>query len=30
MSYVATIDEREVTISIEELGGSNYKFGCNE
>ena len=25
MSYVATIDEREVTISLEELGGSNYK-----
>jgi len=25
MSYVATIDEREVAISIEELGGSNYK-----
>jgi len=24
MSYVATVDEREVTISIEELGGSNY------
>jgi biotin carboxyl carrier protein len=25
MSYVATIDEREVTITVEELGGSNYK-----
>ena len=25
MSYVATIGEREVKISVEELGGSNYK-----
>ena len=25
MSYVATIDEREVTITVEDLGGSNYK-----
>jgi len=29
MSYVATIDEREVTISIEELGGSNYKVAID-
>jgi biotin carboxyl carrier protein len=29
MSYVATIDEREVTISIEELGGSNYKVSID-
>lgn len=25
MSYVATIGEREVTITVEELGGANYK-----
>ena len=29
MSYVATIDEREVTISVEELGGSNYKVAID-
>lgn len=29
MSYVATIGEREVTISIEELGGSNYKVAID-
>ena len=25
MNYVATIGEREVKITVEELGGSNYK-----
>jgi biotin carboxyl carrier protein len=29
MSYVATIDEREVTISVEDLGGSNYKVAID-
>jgi len=29
MSYVATIGEREVTISVEELGGANYKVAID-
>jgi biotin carboxyl carrier protein len=29
MSYVATIDDREVTISVEDLGGSNYKVAID-
>jgi biotin carboxyl carrier protein len=29
MSYVATIGEREVTLSVEELGGSNYKVSID-
>lgn len=29
MSYVATIGDREVTISVEELGGSNYKVAID-
>jgi biotin carboxyl carrier protein len=29
MSYVATIGEREVTITVEELGGANYKVAID-
>ena len=29
MSYVATIGEREVTISVEDLGGANYKVAID-
>jgi len=29
MSYVASIGEREVTISVEELGGANYKVAID-
>jgi biotin carboxyl carrier protein len=29
MSYVATIGEKDVTITVEELGGSNYKVSID-
>ena len=29
MSYVATIGEREVTITVEDLGGANYKVAID-
>ena len=29
MSYVATIGEREVTVTVEELGGANYKVAID-
>jgi biotin carboxyl carrier protein len=29
MNYVATIGEREVTITVEDLGGSNYKVAID-